>query len=149
GTQIIVYTLLALYHEAMVEYFESHGIRAVHINGRQSPKERNDIINRFKSDPTIHVLLMSGIGITGLNLTNANVMVLFEVNWSSVLSEQAYGRIHRKGQKKPTYAIQMVAADTVDVLLATIGLGKQNMAQQFISLPRQKGQQLCFCIICF
>jgi SNF2 family DNA or RNA helicase len=61
GTQIIVYMLLALYHEAMLEYFESHGIHAVCINGRQSPKERNDIINTFKSDPTIHVLLMSGI----------------------------------------------------------------------------------------
>ncbi|KAJ6525337.1 hypothetical protein B0H19DRAFT_1084882 [Mycena capillaripes] len=141
GTQIIVCTLLALYHEAMVEYFESHGICAVHINGRQRPKERDDIIDKFKLDPTIHVLLMTCIGMTGLNLTNANVMLLHEVNWSSVLAEQGYGRIRRDGQDKPTYAIQMVAEDTVDVLLATVALGKQNMAQQFISLPRQKGQQ--------
>ncbi|KAF8157554.1 P-loop containing nucleoside triphosphate hydrolase protein [Mycena galopus ATCC 62051] len=136
GIQICVYTLLAQYHPLMLQYLHSHGINAIAINGNMTPSERHERIERFKGEKTIHVLIMSGVGITGLNLTNAMVMIAYEVAWSTVMSTQAYGRIHRKGQKRRTFAIQMVAQDTVDVLLATIGLGKAQMATQFITMDR-------------
>lgn len=59
-----------------------------------------------------------------------------------VMAEQAYGRIHRKGQNRRTFAIQMVAQDTVDVLLATIGLGKAQIATEFITMERLRGEWL-------
>ncbi|KAJ7855441.1 P-loop containing nucleoside triphosphate hydrolase protein [Mycena olivaceomarginata] len=138
GTQIIVYTLLAQFQPLMVEFLRSHGIRAIEINGHQSHTVRHAHVERFKRDNSWHVLLTSGIGITGLNLTNATAIILFEIAWSSVLAQQAYGRIHRKGQKHPTLAIQLVAQNTVDVLFASIALNKVSLAQQFSTVERRR-----------
>jgi superfamily II DNA/RNA helicase len=75
--QILVFTLLAKYQERMIEYLGSCGIRATNVNGHMSPPEREERIRQFKNDPTLTVLIMSGIGTTGLNLTNATLVVLY------------------------------------------------------------------------
>lgn len=77
GTQIIVYTLLAQFQDAMCEFLQSHGISTERINGVHTAEDRNRIIDRFKKDPTINVLIMSGVGANGLNLVNVQVMILY------------------------------------------------------------------------
>lgn len=61
------------------------------------------------------------------------------MNWSSVMALQAYGRIRRQGQLLPTFAFQLVAEDTVDVLLAMLGLRKLSLATRFSKVDRAKG----------
>ncbi|KAJ7196083.1 hypothetical protein GGX14DRAFT_474046 [Mycena pura] len=136
GIQIIVVTMLVLFQDILCEFLTSHGIKNLAINGSVSLKERNRIIERFKADATYRVLFMSPVGQVGLNLTNASVMIHYEVNWSSVMSYQSYGRIYRPGQTLPTFAFQLVAEKTVDVLLATLGLRKLSLAKEFSTIDR-------------
>ncbi|KAJ7719871.1 hypothetical protein DFH07DRAFT_784530, partial [Mycena maculata] len=134
--KIIVYTMLAKFHDKMTEFLESAGIGTIFVNGHIEAGERHKRIGQFEKDPRLTVLIISGVGSTGLNLTAANVVILYDLTWSAVTAQQIHARIHRQGQTSPTWAIQMVATDTFEVLLATIGLGKGSMASQFLDPAR-------------
>ena len=53
-----------------------HGISAAAINGSQSYDQRARTIEKFKTDPTLRVLIFSKIGTVGLNLTEADTLIL-------------------------------------------------------------------------
>ncbi|KAJ3978952.1 hypothetical protein F5890DRAFT_1646990 [Lentinula detonsa] len=79
---------------------------------------------------------MSAVGTQGLNLTCARTLILFESNWSAVLAHQLYGRIHRRGQQRPTFIFQLMASNTVDVLLIANGLAKKELLTNFTQIDR-------------
>lgn len=49
----------------------------VEVNGEVNAKEREHRLRRFRTDPKCRLLLLSGIGITGLNLAIASIMIIF------------------------------------------------------------------------
>ncbi|KAF8823153.1 hypothetical protein HHX47_DHR10000417 [Lentinula edodes] len=59
-----------------------------------------------------------------------------EAAWTAVNTQQTAGRIHRRGQRFPTYVIQLVADKTVEVLLIATGLGKRFLLGTFLELDR-------------
>jgi len=60
-----------------LQIFEIHGIDAAVINGTQSVEECDQTVVTFQNDKKSCVLLLSNIGIVGLNLTAATVVILF------------------------------------------------------------------------
>ncbi|KAJ3831317.1 hypothetical protein F5878DRAFT_667682 [Lentinula raphanica] len=81
---------------------------------------------------------MSQVGSTGLNLTCARTLILYEAGWSAVTTQQIEGRIHRRGQRRPTFVVQLMAAQTVEVLLIANGLGKRALLNAFMQVERNK-----------
>ena len=70
------------------------------ITARSRTSDRQPILDRFKSDPSKHVLLMSyGTGSVGLNLQFTNYVFLFDRWWNPAIEDQAINRAHRLGQK--------------------------------------------------
>lgn len=57
----------------------------------------------LKTDSTQVLLMPLTVASTGLNLTEANHVLLVEPYANLAIEEQAIGRIHRLGQKKPTF----------------------------------------------
>lgn len=53
-----------------------------------------------------------------LNLTCANRVILVDQWWNSAAERQAFGRVHRIGQKKPTYFVKILTKNTIDERLA-------------------------------
>lgn len=49
--------------------------------------------------------------------------------------EQLWGRVHRVGQKKPTWAFRMIAVGTFDEMIYAGGTGKVSMADDFLARP--------------
>src|SRR5207245_903637 len=59
-----------------------------------------NIRNRFEHDQNCRILLATDVAAEGLNLQVANLLVNYEVPWSTVKLEQRIGRVWRLGQKK-------------------------------------------------
>ena len=47
-------------------------------------------------------------------MTRADTIFMFETDWVPLMNVQALGRIHRKGQSKPTLAYFVSLANSVD-----------------------------------
>ncbi|TVY43285.1 putative ATP-dependent helicase [Lachnellula subtilissima] len=77
------------------------------IDGRHSGAKREEAIQKFQTDESIQVILVSiTCGGAGLDLTAASVAYLIEPQWNPMMEEQALCRIHRLGQRKAVKTIR-------------------------------------------
>ncbi|MHC1768237.1 MAG: DEAD/DEAH box helicase [Verrucomicrobiia bacterium] len=78
-------------------------------------KQRQDIVQAFQTDPNASVFLLSlrAAG-TGLNLTTASYVVLYDPWWNPAVEAQAIDRSHRIGQTRTVNAYRLIAPGTVE-----------------------------------
>jgi len=78
-------------------------------------KERQTVVQAFQNDPNPSVFLLSlrAAG-TGLNLTTASYVVLYDPWWNPAVEAQAIDRSHRIGQTRTVNAYRLIAPGTVE-----------------------------------
>jgi SNF2 family DNA or RNA helicase len=78
-------------------------------------KNRQDIVQAFQQDAGSAVFLLSlrAAG-TGLNLTSASTVVLYDPWWNPAVEAQAIDRSHRIGQTQTVFAYRLIAPGTVE-----------------------------------
>jgi superfamily II DNA or RNA helicase len=76
---------------------------------------RERVVEAFGQDPNASVFLISlKAGGTGLNLTAASYVILFDPWWNPAVEAQAIDRTHRIGQDRTVIAYRMLSEDTVE-----------------------------------
>ena len=97
-------------------------------HGRVPHKRRDQIIDRFKNDPTCNVILMSyGAGSVGLNLQFCEYVFLFDRWWNPAIEDQAINRAHRIGAKGAVTVTRMLAMNTIEQRIAAVLDQKREM----------------------
>ena len=78
-------------------------------------KERQAVVQAFQNDTQASVFLLSlrAAG-TGLNLTTASYVVLYDPWWNPAVEAQAIDRSHRIGQTRNVTACRLIAPGTVE-----------------------------------
>jgi superfamily II DNA or RNA helicase len=111
---------------------EASGHRFVRLDG--ATRDRGEVVERFQSDPEVSVFLVSlKAGGTGLNLTAADHVFLFDPWWNPAVEQQAFDRAHRIGQEKPVFVYRLVAADTVEERILDLQREKRELAQMSLT----------------
>lgn len=103
-------------------------------HGQVPHRERQPILDRFRSDPWTHVLLMSyGTGSVGLNLQFANYVFLFDRWWNPAVEDQAINRAHRIGQKETVFVKRFVSQNTIEGRIAEVLERKRQLFEELIA----------------
>src|SRR5438046_4052175 len=78
-------------------------------------KDRQQVVNAFQQETNAAVFLLSlrAAG-TGLNLTTASYVVLYDPCWNPAVEAQAVDRSHRIGQTRTVNAYRLIAPGTVE-----------------------------------
>ena len=78
-------------------------------------KDRKGEIERFQTtkDPSVFMLSLKAGG-SGLNLTSASYVILYDPWWNPAVENQAIDRTHRIGQKNKVIAYRLLTRDTVE-----------------------------------
>ena len=78
-------------------------------------KNRQEIVNQFQEDesPSVFLLSLRAAG-TGLNLTSASYVVIYDPWWNPAVEAQAIDRTHRIGQTATVNAYKMISPGTVE-----------------------------------
>ena len=100
-------------------------------------KQRHEVVNSFQSDPNASVFLLSlrAAG-TGLNLTTASYVVLYDPWWNPAVEAQAIDRSHRIGQTQTVNAYRLIAPGTVEEKIWEL---QQRKAQTIIDVLGEEG----------
>ncbi len=96
------------------ERLSSVGISNLVMHGGiKESKER--ILDRFRDDSTIRMLLSSEIGSEGIDLQFCRVLINYDLPWNPMRVEQRIGRLDRLGQKASRILIwNLLYAGTID-----------------------------------
>jgi SWI/SNF-related matrix-associated actin-dependent regulator 1 of chromatin subfamily A len=99
---------------------ESLGIHYLRLDGSTPSSERMDLIDEFNSNPNVTVFLLStkACGI-GINLTAANTVILYDIDFNPHNDNQAEDRAHRVGQTRPVTVYKFILKNTVEQHMLT------------------------------
>ena len=109
-------------------------LRVMYLDGDIIGKKREQVLTDFRENKDISILLISyKVGSEGLNLTEANNVILTDSWWSPVATEQAKARVHRLGQKKVVNVWKLFAKCSIESKMEEICQTKMKMTDKFLS----------------
>lgn len=128
--RILVFTKLIKNSLRVIEKcLEKQQIPFCVIDSTLSPAKRVELCNQFENSNN-RVMLLSGVGAYGLNITAANRAIIFDVNYNPADDIQSAFRIYRMGQKKNVFIYKFVTRGTIEEMTFLKQLHKIQLTNQ-------------------
>ncbi|WP_058301463.1 DEAD/DEAH box helicase [Gorillibacterium timonense] len=108
------------------------GVPFFYLDGGTPASERVELCTRFNEGERDLFLISLKAGGTGLNLTGADTIVLYDLWWNPAVEQQAEDRAHRIGQKKVVQVIRLVAQGTVEEKMVELQQRKKTLISEVI-----------------
>lgn len=91
------------------------GVPVWEINGDTPVPDRQKIVDLFSNHSGAALLILNPRAAgTGLNITAANYVIHYNLEWNPALEDQASARAYRRGQQKTVFVYRLYYADTVE-----------------------------------
>jgi DNA excision repair protein ERCC-6 len=137
-------TLLFAQHRIMLDILELFiakmpGFKFLRMDGNTSIKDRQTLVDRFNTDPELHVfLLTTKVGGLGVNLTGANRVIIYDPDWNPSTDMQARERAWRLGQKREVEIYRLMTAGTIEEKIYHRQIFKQFLTNKILRDPKQR-----------
>jgi len=129
GRKILVFSQFTSMIDIIKEEFDKIGIKYSTLTG--STKNRDDVINEFKSGKTDVFLISLKAGGVGLNLTEADTVIHYDPWWNKAAQNQATDRAYRIGQDKNVFVYKLVVRNTIEEKIIELQNKKSQLAEIF------------------
>ncbi len=105
-----------------------------YLDGQSSQKARKASVKNFQDNTNIRVFLISlKAGGTGINLTAADYVYIFDPWWNPAVENQAIDRCYRIGQDKKVIAYRMICKNTIEEKILKYQEKKRKVASDIIT----------------
>ena len=131
--------LLASGHRVLVfsQFTKMLDLIAARLDAAQQPylmltgrtRKRQPLVDRFQAKEVPLMLVSLKAGGTGLNLTAADTVVLYDPWWNPAVEQQAIDRTHRIGQDRPVTVYRLVCEGSVEERILALQTHKRALAQ--------------------
>src|SRR5690625_6657483 len=81
-------------------------------------------------------------GGTGLNLTGADTVILYDLWWNPAVEDQAADRAHRYGQKNVVHVIRYITEGTIEEKIYELQRKKRQLIDKVIQPGDRKSTRL-------
>jgi superfamily II DNA or RNA helicase len=135
GRKILLFSQFVQMLELLQQECQQRQIPTHMLTGQT--KDRQEVVNAFQNDPNASVFLLSlrAAG-TGLNLTTASYVVLYDPWWNPAVEAQAIDRSHRIGQTETVNAYRLISPGTVEEKIWEL---QQSKAQTIADVLGEEG----------
>ena len=127
GRKILVFSqftrMIALIEDQLIKV----GITYSKLTGQT--KDRDSAIELFKSGEVDVFLISLKAGGIGLNLTEADTVIIYDPWWNPAVETQAADRAHRIGQDKPVFVYKLITENTVEEKMVAMQERKRALAE--------------------
>ena len=131
GHRVLVFSQFVAMLSLIRQRLDAKSIGFSYLDGQT--KERQAVVDKFQSDPSIPVFLMSlKAGGVGLNLSAADTVIHFDPWWNYAAEAQATDRAHRIGQTRVVTAYKLIARDTVEEKIVKLQARKRSASEGLI-----------------
>ena len=108
------------------------GLPYFYLDGQTPSEKRVEMCNRFNAGERDLFLISLKAGGTGLNLTGADTVILYDIWWNPAVEEQAADRAHRIGQTNVVQVIKLVARGTIEEKINELQDRKRHLIEEII-----------------
>ncbi|WP_026696080.1 DEAD/DEAH box helicase [Peribacillus kribbensis] len=108
-----------------------------YLHGATPSQERLQLCQRFNDGEGDVFLISLKAGGTGLNLTGADTVILYDTWWNPAVEEQAADRAHRMGQTKSVEIIKLIAKGTIEERINDLQDKKRELIDEVISTGKK------------
>jgi SNF2 family DNA or RNA helicase len=129
---VLVFSQFTSMLKLIEDELAKEGISNFYLSGKTPPSERIELVNQFNDGQADVFLISLKAGGTGLNLTGADTVILFDLWWNPAVEEQAAGRAHRIGQKKNVQVYRFIAEGTIEEKINQLQQDKKMLFDQLI-----------------
>lgn len=132
GKRILVFSqftsMLAIIRSAV----EERGWSYFHLEGETPPRERLAMADAFNRGERPLFLISLKAGGTGLNLTGADTVILYDLWWNPAVEQQAVDRAHRIGQTNVVQVIRLITRGTVEDRIHALQEAKRDLIDRVV-----------------
>lgn len=129
GDKVLVFSFYIPVLDYVGDLLHAAGFSYGRIDGSVPPPKREPILKDFQDGRTDVMLISTKAGGVGLNIQQANRVVILDSHFNPVYEAQAIGRAYRLGQHKPVYVYRMMIGGTFETNIHD----KQNFKQVLIN----------------
>ena len=143
GHRVLLFSQFVDMLDIVREWLRKKGIKHEYLTGQT--KDRKEAVERFNSDESIPIFLISlKAGGTGLNLTGADYVIHYDPWWNPAVEDQATDRAYRIGQTKKVFVYRIITKGTVEEKIQKLKSKKRDLVDSIISVDRDIGKSLTY-----
>lgn len=129
--KVLVFSQFVEMLKIIRERLEKEGIKYSYLDG--STKNREKVIDEFNQNDEIKVFLISlKAGGFGINLTSADIVILYDPWWNPMIEKQAMDRTHRIGQTKTVNVYRLISENTIEEKILLLQENKKTVFSNVI-----------------
>ena len=115
GHRALIFTQMAKVLDILEQFLNIHGHRYLRLDGATKVESRQILADRFNDDDRIPIFILSSrAGGQGLNLTGADTVIFYDMDWNPQMDNQCQDRCHRIGQTRDVHIYRLVNDYTIE-----------------------------------
>ena len=137
--KLLIFTQMTKMCKILEEFlkYKFPGINFMTLTGDTKQNDRGRLVQKFNDDPSVNVLILTtNTGGLGLNLTSANIVVMYDHNWNPSKDMQAIDRAHRLGQKKIVQVFRLITIDSIEEQLINLQAFKKYISNNVVDTSK-------------
>jgi len=139
GSRVLIFSQMSRVLDILEDYCYFREYEYCRIDGSTAHEDRIEAIDEYNapdSDKFIFLLTTRAGGL-GINLTSADVVILYDSDWNPQADLQAMDRAHRIGQKKQVKVYRFVTENAIEEKVLERAAQKLRLDQLVIQQGRQ------------
>ena len=140
GHSVLVFSQFTRMLDLIADRLSQVGLPYRQITGETPLARRSELVKEFNDSEQAGIFLLSlkAAG-TGLTLTRADYVFLYDPWWNPAVENQAIDRAHRIGQDKAVMAYRLVAKDSIEERVLELMQQKQELFETVIGSQSDAG----------
>ncbi|KAI9335435.1 P-loop containing nucleoside triphosphate hydrolase protein [Zopfochytrium polystomum] len=116
GHRVLIFSQFKILLDILESFLQYEGHEFLRIDGETPSAERYALLQKFNApdSPYFVFLLTTRTGGTGITLTGADTIIIYDVDWNPHQDNQAMARVHRIGQTKPVVIYKLFTKNSVE-----------------------------------
>lgn len=137
GHRALIFTQMTRVLDILEQFLNIHGHRYLRLDGATKIEQRQILTDRFNNDTRILVFILSSrSGGLGINLTGADTVIFYDLDWNPAMDKQCQDRCHRIGQTRDVHIYRLVSEHTIEANI----LRKANQKRMLDDVVIQEGE---------
>ena len=137
GHRALIFTQMTKVLDILEQFLNIHGHRYLRLDGSTKIEQRQMLTERFNNDNRILAFILSSrSGGLGINLTGADTVIFYDLDWNPAMDKQCTDRAHRIGQTRDVHIYRFVSEHTIESNI----LRKANQKQLLDDVVIQEGE---------